>query len=222
MADLQNRIIGIAGRKGSGKSTVARRILERSPRVFVFDGVSDHRWVPNSFDDLDEADQFLIWAEGQDYFAGRYIPEFNLEGDFEECCDLVWHQGDLLFGVEEVPMLCSASYLPPAFDRIVRLGRHRKISVLWTAQRMAEVARRLTAATDVFILFAHTEPRDLDAIADRCGGDVARKVAGLGLHGFLVWDVLSRRELPARDLDTLGRMALAPVSGQWVTRGGPA
>ena len=205
--DQQNRIIGIAGRKGSGKSTVARRILERSPRVFVFDTVGDHRWVPNSFRHFEDADQFLVWAEDRDYFAGRYIPQFDLGRDFEDVCDIVYHQGDLLLAVEEVPMLCSPSYLPPSFDRIVRLGRHRKISALWTAQRMAEVARRLTAATDVFILFAHTEPRDLDAIADRCGGDVAEKVSRLGLHGFLIFDVLSRRELPIRDLETLGRVS---------------
>jgi hypothetical protein len=212
IGELQNRIIGIAGRKGSGKSTVARLIMERAPRLFVFDTVSDHRWVPNTFDDLNTADQFLAWAEGQEFFAGRYIPESNLEQDFEKCSDLVWDQGDLLFGVEEMPMLCSPSYLPPAFDRIIRLGRHRKISVLWTAQRMSEVARRLTAATDVFILFAHTEPRDLDAIADRAGNAIAEKVANLGQHGLLIWDVLTRRELPIRDLDTLGRMAFADVS----------
>jgi len=29
----------------------------------------------------------------------------------------------------------------------------------------------------------------------------------------LIWDVLSRRELPARDLDALGRVAVAPVRG---------
>jgi len=215
--ELQNKIIGIAGRKGSGKSTIARRVLSRFPRLFVFDTVADHRWVPNNFDDLDSVDEFFAWAEGQDFFAGRYVSQFNLAQDFEECCDLVWHTGDLLLGVEEVPMLgASASYLPPAFDRIIRLGRHRKISVLWTAQRMAEVARRLTAASDVFVLFAHSEPRDLDAIADRCGGEVAQKVSRLGLHGFLVWDVLGRRELPARDLDALGRAALTPVGSQQV------
>ena len=55
---------------------------------------------------------------------------------------------------------------------------------------MAEVSRRITSATDRFVLFAHTEPRDLDAIADRCGREVAERVARLPLHGKLVWDAV--------------------------------
>ena len=59
---------------------------------------------------------------------------------------------------------------------------------------MAEVSRTLTAMTDVFILFATTEPRDLDAILDRCGDQLAEKVSRLGLHDCIGWDVITRRE----------------------------
>jgi hypothetical protein len=62
---------------------------------------------------------------------------------------------------------------------------------------MAEVARRLTAATDYFVLFSHTEPRDLNGIAERCGQTVARRVAELDRHGRLVWDAVGARELGA-------------------------
>ena len=71
----------------------------------------------------------------------------------------------------------------------MRLGRHRAVDILWTSQRAGEVARRLTAQTDVFIIFRHTEPRDLDAIADRCGREVSDRVSRLGLHEYLTWNV---------------------------------
>lgn len=199
--ELQNTLVGVAGRKGSGKSTMMRRILERCSRLFLFDPMGEHGWVPNRFNDWQDADEFLAWAQTQKLFAGSYIPQGSLEQDFDWLADIIYDQGNLVFGVEEVPMLCSPSYLPSSFDRIVRLGRHRRVSVVWTAQRMAEVARRLTAATDYFVLFGHTEPRDLDAIAERCGSDVADKVMGLSLHGYLVWDVINRC---ARDLEDLG------------------
>jgi hypothetical protein len=89
-------------------------------------------------------------------------------------------------------MVCQPNWVPPGFDHIIRLGRHRRIDVVWTGQRAAEIARRLTAATDVFVLFAQTEARDLEALADRCGVEVAAQVSRLGLHDRLVWDVLNR------------------------------
>ena len=36
--------------------------------------------------------------------------------------------------------VCQASYLPPAFGRIVRQGRHRCLGLLWATQRLNEVS----------------------------------------------------------------------------------
>lgn len=193
--ELQNRIVGVVGRKGSGKSVFSRRVLERCPRLFLFDTMGEHTWVPNTFRDMEKADQFLAWAQTEEYFAGRYVPEVDLADDFAELASIVFDQGEIFLAVEEIPLLCSASYIPPELGRLVRLGRHKRVSLLWTAQRAAEVSRTLTAMTDVFVIFSSTEPRDLDAIRDRCGAEIAEKVSRLGLHDCLIFDVIGRREL---------------------------
>jgi hypothetical protein len=89
----------------------------------------------------------------------------------------------------------QAGYMPPLLGKLIRTGRHREIDVVWTAQRAAEVPKTLTALTDVWILFSQTEPRDLAALADRCGGDVAERVAGLGLHDYFIWDAVEHGEI---------------------------
>jgi hypothetical protein len=184
-------IVGIAGRRGSGKSTMARRLLERCHRLVIWDPMAEHSWCPNRLSSPVRLERFLTWADPQDAFAARYVPEHaDLVGEFEDVCELVFDFGRLVFGIEEVPMLCTPGALPGQFDRLVRLGRHERVSMVWTAQRMVEVARRLTAATDYFVLFSHTEPRDLDGIAERCGAEVARQVADLPRHGWLVWDAV--------------------------------
>src|SRR2546425_2137490 len=216
--DKQNRIIAAVGRKGSGKSTIAKRILQRSGRLFIFDTMGEHRWAPNVCRDLGEAQELLAWAEMQETFAGRYLPEGDIQEDFTFLAEMVYGQGHVLFAVEEIPLLCSASYLPPELGQLVRLGRHRSLSFLWTAQRAAEVSRTLTAMTDVFILFSNTEPRDLDAIADRCGIAIAEKVSRLPLHGFIVWDVISRKELADGDIDFLAADPNVMRVGQIVGR----
>ena len=195
MADIQNKITGIVGRKGSGKSVALRHELERCPRLFLFDTMAEHTWIPNKFYALDEVEEFLDWARKQETFAGRFIAEENLEEEFSGLADLVYDFGYMTFAIEEIPMMCTASFQPPALDRIIRLGRHRFLDVVYTGQRAAEISRRITAATDSFIWFGHTEPRDLEAIADRCGREIAERVARLPLHGKLTWDAVPHGNL---------------------------
>ncbi len=190
---MQNEIIAIVGRKGSGKSTALRRIMEPLPCIVLWDPLGEHCWCPNPIQTAERLREFFRWARGQERFGARFIAHSNLPMAFDGFADLVYRRGNLVVGVEEVPMISEPNWLPDGFDRLVRLGRHRGIDLVWTAQRMSEVARRLTSATDRFLLFRHTEPRDIDAIQARCGIDVADRVARLGQHEMLEWDVLSQQ-----------------------------
>jgi hypothetical protein len=195
--ELQNKFIGICGRKGTGKSVVARRILQREARVFIADQMFEHTWVPqhNTFDGLDEVEDFFDWADGQQHCCGSYIPQGDLKGEIEELCEIVYAAGKVVFGIEEIASLCGPNWLPPALSRITRLGRHQSLSVVYTTQRAGEISRALTAATDIFVLFHCAEPRDLAAIAERCGNKTAERVSNLALHNFVIFDVVERKEI---------------------------
>jgi hypothetical protein len=200
--DKQNRIVGVVGRKGSGKSTLADEIGKPAHRMVWFDTMAEHE-MPDTVSDLGELHVYLKNVEDpKEKFRVRYIPrrgaakvdnqDYLIE-QFNAVCAEVYDCGNLLFGVEETPMLSKGpAWVPPAFDEIIRLGRHQQVSTLWTAQRMAEIPRRLTAATDLFVLFCHTEPRDLNAIEERCGFEVKELVQQLGLHDFIAYDVQTR------------------------------
>lgn len=194
---LQNRIVAIAGRKGSGKSTLNTEILHHANRLFIFDTMGEHSWVPNRYTELDEAYNFILECGAQDQnFVGSFVPEGAtedaLERDFSEICRAIYEGGNVTYSVEELPMLSSPQYVPPAYDRLVRLARHRCINLGYTGQRLSECPRRVTSATDVFILFSHTEPRDLDAIAERTSPEVSQVVYALGEHEFVIYDVATR------------------------------
>jgi len=187
-----NFIIGAVGRRGSGKSTCVRSIASTCPRVAVLDICAEHDWVPNRIRPADWP-RFVAWSLSRSRFAGAMVPD-QLDEDLPVFADTVFDRGDLVVVLEELPMYSQPQYLPPQLDRIIRLGRHRAVSVIWTAQRAAEVPRRVTAATDAFVLFRQTEPRDLDAIAERCGKAVSDQVASLARHEYLVWDVLAEQQ----------------------------
>lgn len=204
--EQQNRIIACAGRKGSGKSTKAREILQQMKRLFIYDTMGEHRWCPDSFDELDQAVIYLMESfTYEDGFMARYVPEADdEEADFSEVCNVVYEQGNMMFAIEEVAMLgCSPNHSPKKFKRLMRLGRHRNVDMLYTTQRLEEIPVSLRSATDVFILFAHSEPRALDAIAERCGEEVASKVAAFQGHEFLIYDVNAKKEVSTVDCGSI-------------------
>ncbi len=214
-AELQNRIVGIVGRKGSGKSVMLKEHLQSADRLIVWDAMGEHSgakgWLPNQITSMEELQRFLHWARKKNQFAAGYVPGAELEEEIEAVAGLVYAHGDLTFAIEEMPLICSPSYLPPILGKLIRTGRHRQIDITWTAQRASEVSRTLTSLTDEFFWFSQTEPLDLDACAKRCGAEIAGKVAGLGRHGFLTFDVGARRFVEHSGAGSQGRMDAGEV-----------
>jgi hypothetical protein len=195
--ERQNRIVGIAGRKGSGKSSLTRELLSHCERLFLFDTMGEHTQIPDQFTDVAEAHSYIFEnGQSEGWFQGSFIPEDagekSLDISFSEISIAVYDSGNMTYAVEELPMLSEPNYVPPSFNRLIRLGRHRSVNILYTAQRLSECPRRVTAATDVFVLFSHTEPRDLAAIAERTSPEVSELCAQLGGHEFLVYGVKTR------------------------------
>lgn len=188
--ELQNRIVGICGRKGSGKSTALREIVNSQERVIVFDTMGEHE-SPNIFTSLEPCLSYLARHARDTFFHCSLRPYSNERQSLDALAREAFRIGNVCFAVEEVPHFSTAVSQPAGLDLLSRMGRHKQVDLVWTAQRLAEVSKRLTSATDVFILYACKEPRDLEALADRCGSDVAVQVQKLGLHGRVVFDVLA-------------------------------
>lgn len=186
----RNKIIGLVGLRGSGKSTALKEIVCCRDRLVVIDPLGEHRF--GHVADLDEGLDVLGLVADRECFAITIQPG---RGDLESAVDVIFETcfeiGDLWLAIEEVPHFATASWMPEGLDMLARMGRHRGVSVVYTAQRFAELPRRLTATTDVFVLFAQREPSDLQALAGRVGRDVAERVERLPLHGRIVYDALA-------------------------------
>lgn len=174
----QAPICGLFGRRGVGKTTLAREIARHQARLVVWDYIGEYGPLAFRSEGNPAAlEEYLRWARGRRFAAGRYVPREGTVEEFEEFCRVVYGFRDFVVVVEEAAAVVQASYLPPAFGRIVRQGRHRGIGLLWTSQRLNEVSRTLTGLTDVWAGFSVAEPADLQALGARAGRDYAERIS---------------------------------------------
>ena len=131
-------------------------------------------------------------CEGRENFALTIQPG---RGDLADVVDAVCIAfssiGNLTLALRKSRTTQRRSSMPEGLDVLARMGRHRRVDLFFTGQRFAELPRRLTATADYFVLFGQREPRDLEALAERVGRDVAGQVERLPLHGRVIYDVLA-------------------------------
>lgn len=183
-----NKIYGVIGSKGTGKSSFAQFVFRKRERAVVFDTMGEYDY---GFC-VSERLAFIQYMRQNKAFRICYLPlepsDFSfvskavrlkgMESVSERAGD-IRPQTNLLFIVEEVSQYCSAVSTDEEFSKCIQLGRHASLDILYTGQRFADIARRVTSQTDIFYCFRVAEPRDLEAIRDRFGDGVSDVISKL-------------------------------------------
>lgn len=202
---MQNRVGLITGRRGAGKTTVAKEIARYEPRLFVFDPNGEYSdLVRDTVTDGEELSDFMdeISDRDQNEFAVRWLPEYDPVEDsefyFAEVFEEAKSRGDgVTLLIDESHLLFpSAAHTPPELGRVLRLGRHAPLNVLIVSPRIVEISRCASFQADFLIVCgAISEPADLKALEERTSEDFRRQVEGLGRYGQACWDAIEREEV---------------------------
>lgn len=158
-----NEVGVIFGKKGSGKTTLARSLAATARRVLVLDTLgTDYGGgaVVGRAADLDGYYQrvrggsdFCIIARPTDQ---RLVDRFFWH---------VRHSENVVAIVEEADRYCSPSTIHPDLNWSINYGRQFGQSLVACARRAHRVHRDLTANADWIVAHTTTEPRDLDYLA---------------------------------------------------------
>jgi len=192
---IDNTILVLFGRKGSGKTTLVKEIASGHPRVFVLDTIGEYEEGFVRADGLEACVDAVMEARGRRQFCySLRVVEEAPTGQRGELAilDLIYESHErALVVVEEVSQLCSPVWLPREVAQLVRYGRHKRIHQIYVARRPSEVHRDLTSNADLVATFEQREPRDLAYLAQYMGpeGMLART---LPLHRVLVYGELQK------------------------------
>lgn len=152
-----NNIIGVLGKKGSGKTEFVKSSLEHIKRYIVIDPLYEYPGV--IFEDWAELAIFLNEVQDVDFkIIYRPIDKEDNENFFR----IVNEVNNYTLIVEEVDFWCDSHWIHPELDTICRYGRHFKRSLIWISRNPYEINRFLTRQSDLLVTFKQTEPRDLD------------------------------------------------------------
>jgi hypothetical protein len=216
---VQNRIVVVSGFRGSGKTTVAARILQRQPHVIVYDPNEDpaYSWVPNTVHEIEGEEglrEFFRWVRREQKltWAVRYIPEEyegdvgGLTSDANEFCRFIFTGHDFWVCFEEVHQIAqtpSPSSMPAQLRKLINRGRHREINVVVTGIRYSEISRPITAGANLHIVFHTAEPGDREQLVQRIGTEATDAVANLGPHEAIAFDTFTRKWIQINSRDAI-------------------
>lgn len=186
---MQNKIIGIIGPTGSGKTHLAAELFAREERAAVYQILAQDAGYLGPADNIIDGDirRFAV-AIGAPRF--RFIYRVARETSYVEknryvFPDFDWYvracleRGNMSMFVDEAHMLCNSHSCPLSLWESIITGRHYTLDVVYITQRFAMVHKDITANTKEFFFWNIIEPADLEGIERRCGYDVREAVQSL-------------------------------------------
>lgn len=182
-AERSNYIASIFGRKGSGKSFLAKEIAKEEPRIIAIDSLGEYDEL-NIINGYKECIQAIVAVEHLNEFA-LSLRTTSTDEDLE-LIDLAYHLSRFTLLVEETSRYVAPTSLPQPMEQLVRFGRHRAINQIYLARRPSEIHRDLTAQSDIIVSFVEHERRDVEYLRSFMG-EKALGVQTLPQYKFLVY-----------------------------------
>lgn len=182
----EKKITLIFGKRGTGKSYLAAKLIAEERRLLIYDTLSEYE--AGVIFGTEQADEFF------EYWRHVYRRNFRLiyrplnpQDEIDEIAELVFTLGDMTFLVEEVDCYCTSFQISDAFAHIIQRGRHKNITLIGVTQRPFGIHRLLTSQAKEIYVFGTNEPRDRDYLKLLLGEAIEEKLDQLKQYEYVHW-----------------------------------
>lgn len=193
-ANSKPLMVGFFGARGTGKTVAAVRYVKaaKPARLAVWDYKHDPRMaaVGRPYTELAS----MIKAMRTARFQLRYLVDHDKDtaAQFDLFCRAAWLAGDLTIFVDEVPEVTKPGRAPPAWKKIVNVGREYTrgdgrvvgITILAAGQRAAECDKSFISNLDIVRAGRMGHEDDARALAKKIGCAWSELMTLPDLHYF--------------------------------------
>lgn len=153
---------GFIGQTGYGKTYFMRSLLRTQKRVIVIDPQAEFSSYPTVFSIKDFRDAI----NNETVFRLAVMLE-DLE-DYDVIFKIIYkHIQNVSVAVDEISLFAPTAKCNYWLKAIAQRGRIKKINLLWTTQRPANVSRDISSQAHVITAFRLLEPRDVSYLATK-------------------------------------------------------
>lgn len=182
----EKKIILIIGKRGSGKTYLARKLIAEHQRLFIYDVMSEYTegviFGPEDWPTL-----AAFWKRVyRRPFRIIYRP-IEDEAEMQVLARLIYALGNVTFLVEEVDTVAQSYSIPYMFRRIIRRGRHRDITLIGVTPSPYGIHRDLTRQAKEIYIFRTNEPRDIAYLKDLLRSDIEARLSQLDQYQYAYW-----------------------------------
>ena len=154
----RNTIITLLGKKGSGKSFFAKKvIIPLFHRLLIIVPLDEYHYYYTYT--LPE----FVGVQKENYTKNKFRLVYRpLDENEDLFFKFVYSIENITVLIEEVDGYSNGKSIDPYLERLFKYGRHKNINLICISRRPAEIGRLLTAQSDIIISFQQTEKRDVD------------------------------------------------------------
>lgn len=180
-------IVTVVGQSGSGKSSWVQKRLPDLSRFILFDSLCEYTGFDVYQDDKEGIFNHVKKIKNGIFQTIYRCVQGDEAADFDFICSLAEAVEDVTLIVEEVDQYATPAYCPIKLKRVLKIGRHSGISMVFVSRRPAEVNRLITAQSRRFICFQMLEPNDVRYMRAVIGA-VADEIPTLDKLSYIDWN----------------------------------
>lgn len=179
----ETEVVTVLGQRGSGKSSWVKRALPEIPRFIVWDTLGEY----TQFDGVESVGELIEYVYPRIDGVFQVVINSMIDDDLEQVCRVAGAVKNLHLIVEEVDTYATPGKAPYELKRLLKIGRHYGVSMIFVSRRPAEINRLITSQSQRFIMFRMFEPGDIRYLKSIIGPEAMELTELKPLH-YLDWN----------------------------------
>ena len=164
-------VICIFGKRGTGKSVLARKLAAKIPCYVVFDPLHEHASLGYTTKTIN---QDLL-----NKYKRLVFQPSNAEEEaktFFEACNKLYN---CMIIIDEADIVADTYTINDSLLKIVRYGRHQGLGLICVCRRTQELNSKIIAQAHHIFSFRQSRPQDIDYLEKFLGSEYAEKLRNL-------------------------------------------